>query len=39
MPEDDNHACDCGATFETLEELKEHAKENHPDADEENFGD
>lgn len=34
---DDQHACDCGATFDTLDELKEHAKENHPDAYEENF--
>lgn len=35
----DVHACDCGATFDTLDELKDHAKENHPDAYEENFGD
>jgi len=35
----DIHACDCGATFDTLDELKDHAKENHPDAYEENFGD
>ena len=31
MSEDDVHACDCGATFDTLEELKQHAAENHPD--------
>ena len=35
----DIHACDCGATFDTLDALKDHAKENHPDAYEENFGD
>jgi hypothetical protein len=39
MPDDDQHACDCGATFDTLDELKEHAKEEHPDKYEENFGD
>jgi len=39
MSDDETHACDCGATFDTLDELKEHAKENHPDAYEENFGD
>lgn len=31
---DDVHACDCGATFDTLAELKQHAKENHPDVSE-----
>jgi len=28
---DETHACDCGATFDTLEELKQHAEEAHPD--------
>jgi hypothetical protein len=28
---DETHACDCGATFDTLEELKAHAREHHPD--------
>ena len=37
MSDDDVHACNCGATFDTLEELKQHAKESHPDAYEENF--
>lgn len=27
--EDEEHACDCGATFDTLEELKQHAEEEH----------
>lgn len=29
---DEEYECDCGATFETEEELKEHAREEH-DAD------
>jgi len=33
MSDDDIHACDCGATFETLEELQQHAEEHHPDED------
>jgi hypothetical protein len=36
---DDDHACKCGATFDTLDELKSHAEENHPDLYEEKFGD
>ena len=36
---DDEYTCDCGATFEKLEELKSHAKEQHPDIYEEKFGD
>jgi len=28
---EEEHTCDCGATFDTLDELKEHAKENHPE--------
>ena len=39
MSDEDIHACDCGATFDTLDQLKAHAKENHPDAYEENFED
>lgn len=31
MGSDETHACDCGATFDTLEKLKEHAKEHHPE--------
>lgn len=34
MSDDEIHACDCGATFDTLSELKEHAEEHHPDASE-----
>jgi hypothetical protein len=34
---DEDHVCNCGETFDTLEELKQHAKENHPEAYEENF--
>ena len=32
MADDETHTCDCGATFDTLEELKQHAEEKHPDA-------
>lgn len=32
MAEDETYDCDCGATFETEAELKEHAREAH-DAD------
>ena len=32
------HACGCGAAFDTLEDLKEHAKAEHPDLYEEKFG-
>lgn len=39
MADDDTHACDCGETFDTLDELKAHAEENHPEAYEEQFGD
>lgn len=39
MLDDDNHACDCGETFDTLDELKSHAKENHPETYEEKFDD
>ncbi len=35
----DEHACKCGETFDTLNELKTHAKENHPDLYEEKFED
>jgi hypothetical protein len=31
MSEDEEHVCDCGATFDTLEELKQHAEEHHSD--------
>ncbi|CCQ32271.1 hypothetical protein HTIA_0120 [Halorhabdus tiamatea SARL4B] len=34
---DDEHACKCGETFDTLDELKAHAEENHPDRYEEKF--
>lgn len=36
---EETHACDCGATFDTLDKLKDHAKENHPEAYKENFED
>jgi hypothetical protein len=36
---DETHECGCGATFDTLDELKDHAKDNHPDVYEEKFGD
>lgn len=39
MSNDETHACDCGETFETLEALKNHAKEHHPEQYKENFGD
>jgi len=29
MSDDDEHTCDCGETFDTLEELKQHAEEHH----------
>lgn len=29
MSEDEVHACDCGATFDSLEELHDHAEEEH----------
>jgi hypothetical protein len=32
------HECQCGETFETLEALKDHAQESHPDLYEEKFG-
>jgi len=35
----DEHACNCGATFDTLDELKAHPEEEHPDVYEEKFGD
>ena len=28
---DEEHTCDCGETFDTLEELKQHAKEAQSD--------
>ena len=34
---EEEHSCNCGETFDTLDKLKQHAKENHPDADEEKF--
>lgn len=34
---DETHTCQCGQTFETLDELKRHAKESHPDLYEEKF--
>jgi len=39
MSDDEQHACDCGATFDTLDELKAHAKEDHPEKYEAKFGD
>jgi hypothetical protein len=39
MSDDEEHACKCGETFDTLDELKNHAQENHPDLYEEKFGD
>lgn len=36
---EETHACNCGETFDTLDELKAHAKENHPEAYKENFED
>jgi len=38
MSEDDHECGKCGQTFETLDELKDHAEENHPDIYEEKFG-
>jgi hypothetical protein len=29
MSDDEQHSCDCGETFDTLEELKQHAEEHH----------
>ena len=34
---DDEYACKCGETFDTLDKLKDHAKENQPDLYEEKF--
>jgi hypothetical protein len=34
----DIRVCDCGTTFNTLDDLKDHAKENHLDVYEENLG-
>jgi hypothetical protein len=28
---EEEHTCDCGETFDTLEELKQHAEEHHSD--------
>lgn len=39
MSENETHACGCGETFDTLDELKEHAREAHPDVYEEKFAD
>lgn len=38
-PGDDQeeYACNCGEVFETLDELKAHAKRQHPDVYEETF--
>jgi hypothetical protein len=37
--DDEEYACDCGAMFDAVEELKSHVKESHPDKYEEKFGD
>jgi len=29
MSDNDEHTCDCGETFDTLEELKQHAEDHH----------
>lgn len=36
---EEEFACNCGATFDSQAELKQHAKEEHPDIYEEKFGD
>jgi len=36
--DDETHACNCGETFDTLDELEEHVKDSHPDVYEEKFG-
>lgn len=36
---DQEYACNCGDVFDTLDELKAHAKEHHPEAYEEKFAD
>lgn len=38
MSDDDEFACSCGETFDTLDQLKDHAEDNHPDMYEEKFG-
>ena len=34
---DEEYACNCGDVFDTLDELKAHAKEQHPEVYEEKF--
>jgi len=29
MSDNDEHTCDCGETFDTLEELKQHAEDHN----------
>jgi len=29
MSDNDEHTCDCGETFDTLEELRQHAEDHH----------
>lgn len=35
----DEYACNCGEVFDTLDQLKAHAKEQHPDVYAEKFAD
>lgn len=35
--DDQEYACNCGEVFDTLDELKAHAKRQHPDVYEEKF--
>lgn len=36
--ENDEWVCDCDETFDTLDQLKEHAKDEHPDVYESRYG-
>lgn len=37
--ETEEYACNCGDVFDTLDELKAHAKEHHPEVYGEKFAD
>lgn len=39
MSDEEAQACNGGETFDTLDQLKSHAEENHPDLYEEKFED
>jgi hypothetical protein len=38
MSDTTTHSCGCGKDFDTLEALKKHTKDQHPDIYEEKYG-